>query len=84
MNRPGEAAVPIASQTKKKKKAKTPFLTVGVLVRVRTRFSFVHISRTGSGVLISSYLMGTNGGGVKRPGYEADHLPPTSTDAKNT
>jgi hypothetical protein len=46
-------------------------------------FSVLHF-QTSSGVHPPSYLMGTGGPllGVKRPGREADHSPPTSTEVK--
>jgi hypothetical protein len=41
-------------------------------------------SRPGSGVHATSYPMGTGAlsPGVKRPGCESDHSPPTSTEVK--
>jgi hypothetical protein len=47
-------------------------------------FSLRHRVQTGSGTYPASYPMG-NGGfliGVKRPGREADHLPPSSAKVK--
>jgi hypothetical protein len=46
---------------------------------------FYHV-QTGSGVHPTSYTMGTGGSfqGVKRPGREADHSPPTSAEVKKT
>jgi hypothetical protein len=46
------------------------------------KFSLLHIVQTGSGVHPTSYKMGTGGSfpGVKRPGREADHSPPTSAE----
>jgi hypothetical protein len=40
--------------------------------------------QTGSGAHPASYIMGTKGSfpGVKRPGREADHLPPSSAEVK--
>jgi hypothetical protein len=48
-------------------------------------FSLRHCVQTGSGAHPASYLMGTGALslGVKRPGREADHSPPCSTDVKN-
>jgi hypothetical protein len=41
-----------------------------------------NIVQTGSGVHPTSYTMGTGGSftGVKRPGRQADHSPPTSPE----
>jgi hypothetical protein len=48
--------------------------------------SLLHVVQTGYGVHPISYPMGTAGSfpGVKRPGREADHLPPTSAEVKKT
>jgi hypothetical protein len=43
--------------------------------------------QNGSGIHPASYPMGTGGAlslGVKRPGREADHLPPSSAEVKNS
>jgi hypothetical protein len=48
-------------------------------------FSF-HVVQTGSGVQPASYRVGagsTLSPGVKRPGSEADHSPPSSAEVKN-
>jgi hypothetical protein len=47
-------------------------------------FSLHHRVQAGSGVHPASYPMGTRGSfpGVKRPAREADHLPPSSAEAK--
>jgi hypothetical protein len=44
----------------------------------------LRIRLTGSGVHPTSYTMGTGGSflGVKRPGREAEHSPPTSAEVK--
>jgi hypothetical protein len=57
---------------------------VGVRVPVDQEFSLLHIVQTGSGVHPTSYRMGTGGPylGVKWPGSEADHSPPTSAEVK--
>jgi hypothetical protein len=54
---------------------------VGVRVPVG---SLLHVVQTGSGVHPTTYTMGTGGSfpGVKRPGREADHSPPTSAEVK--
>jgi hypothetical protein len=61
---------------------------VGVRVpRYGQEFLLLHLVQTGSGVdPTSSYTMGTGGSfpGVKRPGREAEHSPPTSTEVKKT
>jgi hypothetical protein len=47
----------------------------------------LHVVDTGSGAHPSSYPIGTGGlfpRGVKRPGRESDHSPPTSAEVKNT
>jgi hypothetical protein len=41
----------------------------------------LHVILSGTRAHPVSYSVGT---GVKRPGCEADHSPPTSTEAKNT
>jgi hypothetical protein len=49
-------------------------------------FSLHHRVQTGSGDHPSSYPMGTGGlfrWGLKRPGHEADHSPPSSAEVKN-
>jgi hypothetical protein len=55
---------------------------VGVRVSVRSNFSLLHVVQTGSGVHPASYPIGTKDSfpGVKRPGREADHSPPTSAE----
>jgi hypothetical protein len=47
-------------------------------------FLFLHLVQTCSGVHSTSYPMGTGAlyPGVKRPGREADHSPPTSAEVK--
>jgi hypothetical protein len=47
-------------------------------------FSLHHRVQNGSGVHPASYPMGTRGSfpGVKRPGREADHSPPSSAEVK--
>jgi hypothetical protein len=47
-------------------------------------FSLHHCVRNGSGSHSASYPMGTSGSflGVKRPGREADHSPPSSAEVK--
>jgi hypothetical protein len=47
--------------------------------------SLRHRSQTGSRVHVDSYAMGTGGlsPGVKRPGREAEHSPPSSPEVKN-
>jgi hypothetical protein len=49
-------------------------------------FLLLRFVQTGSGVHPTSYPMGTGGSfpGVKRPGREADHSPPTNVDVKKT
>jgi hypothetical protein len=49
---------------------------IGVRVPVGSEFSLLHIVQLGSGAHPS------NESGVKRPGHEADHLPPTSAEVK--
>jgi hypothetical protein len=48
-------------------------------------FSLLLSTQTGSGAHPASYPMGTGGAvpGVKRPGREADHSPPSSAEVKN-
>jgi hypothetical protein len=45
-------------------------------------FSLLHVVQTGSGAHPTSYTMGTGGfsPGLKRPGREANHSPPTSAE----
>jgi hypothetical protein len=47
-------------------------------------FSLHHRVQNGSGALPASYPMGTGDSflGVKRPGREADHSPPSSAEVK--
>jgi hypothetical protein len=47
-------------------------------------FSLRHRVQTGSGAHPASYPVGTKGPllGVKRPGREADHSPPSSAEVK--
>jgi hypothetical protein len=49
-------------------------------------FSLLHVIQTGSGVHPTFYPLGTWGSflGVKWPGREADHSPPTSAEVKKT
>jgi hypothetical protein len=49
-------------------------------------FLFLHVVQTDSGVHPTSYAVGTGGSfpGVKPPGREADHSPPTSAEVKKT
>jgi hypothetical protein len=53
--------------------------------RYGQKLSLLHVVQTGSGAH-PAYLMGNGGSfpGVKRPGREADHSPPTSAEVKNT
>jgi hypothetical protein len=48
--------------------------------------SLLHVVQTGSGTHPASNPMGTGGSfpGVKRPGREVDHSPPSSAEVKNT
>jgi len=48
-------------------------------------FSLCHRVQTGSGMHPAFYPMDTGGSypGVKRPGREADHSPPSSPEVKN-
>jgi hypothetical protein len=46
-------------------------------------FSLLHSVQTGSGTHPPSYPMGALSLGVKRPGREADHSLPSSTEIKN-
>jgi hypothetical protein len=57
---------------------------VGVRVTVRSRIFTSPIVQTGSGVHPTSYMMGTGGSfpGVKRPGREAGHSPPSNAEVK--
>jgi hypothetical protein len=59
---------------------------VGVRVPVEVRFLFsLHVVQTGYGAQPPiQWVPGTLSPGVKRPGREADHLPPTSAEVKNT
>jgi hypothetical protein len=59
---------------------------VGVRVPVGSRISLLHVVQTGSGAHPASYPMGTGGfsSGVKLPGREVDHSPPTSAEVKKT
>jgi hypothetical protein len=41
--------------------------------------NILHVVKTGSRIHPTSHPMGT---GVKRPGHEADHSPPTSAEVK--
>jgi hypothetical protein len=57
------------------------------MVRVPTgagNFSLHHCVQNGSGAHPASYPMGTGVSfhGVKRPGREADHLPPSNAEVK--
>jgi hypothetical protein len=54
--------------------------------RGKRLFSPLYVVQTGSGANPTSYPMVTWGSfpGVKRPGREADHLPPTSAEVNNT
>jgi hypothetical protein len=47
-------------------------------------FPFLHVVQTGSGVHSTSYPMGGEDPfpGIKRPGREADHSPPSNADVK--
>jgi hypothetical protein len=49
-------------------------------------FSPLHVVQTGPGAYPVSYPMGTGSlfSGVKQPGSEVDHSPPTTAEAKNT
>jgi hypothetical protein len=51
---------------------------------VKYKYIYIYIVQTGSGVHPTSYTAGTGGSfpGVKRPGREADHSPPTSAEVK--
>jgi hypothetical protein len=51
---------------------------------IKMEFSLLQIVQTGSGVHPNSYPMGTGGSipGVRRPGREVDHSPPTSAEVK--
>jgi hypothetical protein len=48
-------------------------------------FPFHHCVQNGSGAQPASYPMGNRAIslGLKRPGHEADHSPPSSADVKN-
>jgi hypothetical protein len=53
-------------------------------IRVRNFYPRHSCVQTGSGAHPHSYTMGTRGSlGAKRPGREADHLPPSSAEVKN-
>jgi hypothetical protein len=56
----------------------------GVIISFPYTSSFLHVVQTGSGVHPTSYTMGTVDSfpGVKQPGREADHSPPTSAEVK--
>jgi hypothetical protein len=49
-------------------------------------FSFLRVVHTGSGVYASAYPLDTGNlsPGVKRPGSESNHSPPTSAEVKKT
>jgi hypothetical protein len=49
-------------------------------------FSLLHVVQTTSGAHPVSYPIGKGGSspGVKQPGREADHSPPTSAEVKKT
>jgi hypothetical protein len=57
---------------------------VGVRVPVGSRIFTLHVVQTSSGVHPTSYTMSTGGccPGVKRPGRDASHSPPTSAEVK--
>jgi hypothetical protein len=59
---------------------------VGVRVPVGSRILFSKFSKTGSGAHPASYPKGTGAlsHGVKWPGREADHSPPTTAEVKKT
>jgi hypothetical protein len=59
---------------------------VGDRVPVRARFSPLHVVLTGSGPTqpLIKWVPGTLPPGVKRPGHEADHSPPTRAKVNNT
>jgi hypothetical protein len=59
--------------------------TAGLRFPAGQIFSLLHSVQTGSGAHPESYPMGTGAlsPGVKRPGREADHSPPSSADVKN-
>jgi hypothetical protein len=48
-------------------------------------FSLHHLVQTGSGANPSFYPVGTGSSlpGIRRPGNEADHSPPSSAEVKN-
>jgi hypothetical protein len=56
----------------------------GVRVPLGSRIPLLHVVQTGSEAHLASYPMGTRGSppGVKQPGREADHSPPTSAEVK--
>jgi hypothetical protein len=55
-----------------------------ILNEVCQELLFLHVVQTDSGVHPTSYTMGTRRSfpGVKRPGREVDHSPPTSAEVK--
>jgi hypothetical protein len=57
---------------------------VGGRIPIGSRIFASSIVQTGSGVHPTSYTMGTGGSfpGLKRPGREDDHSPPTSAEVK--
>jgi hypothetical protein len=57
---------------------------IGFRVSVKQEFSLLHVVQTGSGAHSASYPVGTGDSflGVKWPGREADHSPPTSAEVK--
>jgi hypothetical protein len=60
--------------------------TAGVWLPAGIRDLYLlHSAQTGSGAHAASYSVGTGGffPGVKRPGPEADHSPPSSVEDKN-
>jgi hypothetical protein len=58
----------------------------GFQSRQNQQFSLLHVVQTDSGVHQASYPMDMGGGspGIKRPGREADHSPPSSAEVKKT
>jgi hypothetical protein len=58
---------------------------VGVRVRVGENFSLFHVVHTGfrAHATSSARVTGTLSPGVKRPGRDADHSPPTMQRSKN-
>jgi hypothetical protein len=59
---------------------------IGVRVPVGQEFSLLYAVQTGSGAHPASYPMGKAAlsPGIKRPGRETDHSPPTSSEVKKT